>query len=142
MPTYDYLCHHCGHRFEVIHGVHADGPTTCPACGGAPVRKAISAPSIHFKGTGWAKKDRSTAARPAAADATGAADDSTDGVYDGTSGSSEGATDGAVASKAEDGSTATGAKPGTAAKPGAGAKPAGTDSPTKGSSPSGTAAAD
>jgi putative FmdB family regulatory protein len=66
MPIYDYVCHHCGHRFEVIHGVHADGPRTCPVCGGGPVRKAISAPSIHFKGSGWAKKDRGSAARKAA----------------------------------------------------------------------------
>jgi putative FmdB family regulatory protein len=66
MPIYDYVCNHCGHRFEVIHGVHADGPRTCPVCGGGPVRKAISAPSIHFKGSGWAKKDRGSAARKAA----------------------------------------------------------------------------
>ena len=46
------------HRFEVIHSVTADGPTTCPVCGAAPVRKAFSAPTIHFKGSGWAKKDR------------------------------------------------------------------------------------
>jgi putative FmdB family regulatory protein len=58
MPTYDYVCHQCGHRFEVIHGVHAEGPLTCPNCGGGPVRKAFAAPAIHFKGSGWAKKDR------------------------------------------------------------------------------------
>ena len=58
MPRYDYDCAACGHRFEVIHGVHADGPTTCPLCGSGPVRKAISAPAVHFKGSGWAKKER------------------------------------------------------------------------------------
>ena len=65
MPTYDYLCPN-GHRFEVIHGRTASGPDVCPVCGAAPVRKAISAPSIHFKGSGWAKKDRGSAARKAA----------------------------------------------------------------------------
>ena len=68
MPTYDYVCHHCGHRFEVIHGVHATGPVTCPSCGGGPVRKAFAPPTIHFKGTGWAKKDRGATARRAAKD--------------------------------------------------------------------------
>ncbi len=63
MPTYDYVCAACGHRFEVIHGVHAEGPVTCPSCGGGPVRKGFSAPTIHFKGTGWAKKDRSATSR-------------------------------------------------------------------------------
>jgi len=61
MPTYDYVCHHCGHRLEVIHGVYGDGPATCPVCDEGPVRKGFSTPSIHFKGSGWAKKDRSSA---------------------------------------------------------------------------------
>src|SRR6478735_6553961 len=73
MPTYDFLCPN-GHRFEVIHSVSADGPTVCPICGGAPVRKAFSAPTIHFKGSGWAKKDRSSAARSASKAASAAAE--------------------------------------------------------------------
>ena len=62
MPLYDYVCAACGRRFEVIHGVHGDPPTSCPLCGSGPVRKAISAPSVHFKGSGWAKKERRSAA--------------------------------------------------------------------------------
>jgi len=58
VPLYDYVCSACNHRFEFIHGVHADGPTVCPACGGGPLRKGMTAPTVHFKGTGWAKKDR------------------------------------------------------------------------------------
>lgn len=59
MPIYDYVCHHCGHRFEVIHGLHDEGPRHCPVCHSKQVRKAFAAPAIHFKGSGWAKKDRS-----------------------------------------------------------------------------------
>jgi putative FmdB family regulatory protein len=66
MPTYDYLCPN-GHRFEVIHAVTGAGPDACPVCDAAPVRKAVSAPTIHFKGSGWAKKDRSSAARSSSA---------------------------------------------------------------------------
>ena len=62
MPLYDYDCSACGRRFEAIHGVHAEPPTVCPLCGSGPVRKAIAAPAVHFKGSGWAKKER----RPAA----------------------------------------------------------------------------
>jgi putative FmdB family regulatory protein len=58
MPTYDYRCAACGHRFEVVHGVHGVGPETCTACGGGPVRKAVVAPTVVFKGSGWAKVDR------------------------------------------------------------------------------------
>jgi putative FmdB family regulatory protein len=62
MPIYDYECANCRRRFEVVHGVHVPGPTSCPLCGGGPVRKAISAPAVHFKGSGWAKKERRAAA--------------------------------------------------------------------------------
>ena len=58
MPAYDYDCAACGRRFEVIHGVHVDGPASCPLCGKGPVRKAITAAAIHYKGSGWAKKER------------------------------------------------------------------------------------
>jgi putative FmdB family regulatory protein len=58
MPTYDYACAACGHRFEVVHGVHGHGPETCPSCGGGPVRKAFAPPTVVFKGSGWAKVDR------------------------------------------------------------------------------------
>ena len=72
MPLYDYDCAACGRRFEVIHGVHADGPSACPTCGGGPVRKAINAPAVHFKGSGWAKKERRTTSAPGTAATTGA----------------------------------------------------------------------
>ena len=58
MPTYDYACAACGHRFEVVHGVDGHGPETCPNCGEGPVRKAFAPPTIMFKGSGWAKVDR------------------------------------------------------------------------------------
>ncbi len=61
MPIYDYSCANCGHVVEVIHGVHEPRPTVCPECGGL-LRKRISSPAIHFRGTGWAKKDARQAA--------------------------------------------------------------------------------
>jgi putative FmdB family regulatory protein len=69
MPTYDYDCASCGRRSEIVHGVYADPPTTCPLCGGGPMRKAMTAPAVHFKGTGWAKKERRPV--PSKAGATG-----------------------------------------------------------------------
>ncbi len=64
MPLYDYDCSACGRRFEVVHGVHAEGPTLCPICGSGPIRKAITAAAVHYKGTGWAKKERRATATP------------------------------------------------------------------------------
>lgn len=58
MPRYDYDCAACGRRSELIHGVHDDLPVACPLCGGGPLKKAFAPPTIHFKGSGWAKKER------------------------------------------------------------------------------------
>jgi putative FmdB family regulatory protein len=71
MPLYDYDCAACGRRFEVIHGVHVEGPTSCPLCGSGPVRKAFAAPAVHFKGSGWAKKERRAGTRSGAGSGTG-----------------------------------------------------------------------
>ena len=57
MPIYDYRCSNCGHRAEILHGVHDDAARVCPECGGQ-MRKAITAPAVVFKGSGWAKVDR------------------------------------------------------------------------------------
>jgi putative FmdB family regulatory protein len=64
VPRYDYDCAACGTRFEVVHGVHADPPSACPSCGGGPIKKAFAPPTIHFKGSGWAKKERRATATP------------------------------------------------------------------------------
>ena len=64
MPLYDYICEN-GHIVEVMHGVNASGPAQCERCG-SEMRKLLSTPAIVFKGSGWAKKDRSS--KPAARD--------------------------------------------------------------------------
>jgi putative FmdB family regulatory protein len=59
MPIYDYLCTACDHRADILHGINDPAPKFCPSCGAErTMRKQFSAPTIHFKGTGWAKKDR------------------------------------------------------------------------------------
>ena len=58
MPLYDYVCTNCGHEVEVMHSVHGHGPSVCSVCGG-PMKKAIVAPAVHFKGSGWARKESS-----------------------------------------------------------------------------------
>jgi putative FmdB family regulatory protein len=63
VPLYDYDCAACARRFEVIHGVNDPAPEHCPLCGSGPVRKAFAAPAIHFKGSGWAKKERRAAVK-------------------------------------------------------------------------------
>ena len=78
MPIYDYLCSNCGQTTEVIHGIDAPGPRFCPACGAeGTLRKALTTPAFHFKGSGWAKKDRSSSSgAPAKAGATSSTESS------------------------------------------------------------------
>ncbi|HUG29684.1 MAG TPA: zinc ribbon domain-containing protein [Candidatus Limnocylindria bacterium] len=80
MPIYDYVCTSCRHRIEVIHGIHDAGPRFCPACGEeATMLKALVSPAVHFKGSGWAKKDRSSAGRARARSGEGSSAGGADG---------------------------------------------------------------
>lgn len=79
MPIYDYLCSNCGQTTEVIHGIDAPGPRFCPACGAeGTLRKAFATPTVHFKGSGWAKKDRSSSSAARAKAGATPSSDSTD----------------------------------------------------------------
>jgi putative FmdB family regulatory protein len=111
VPLYDYDCANCGRRFEVIHGVYADPPAACPLCGGGPVRKAIQAPAVHFKGSGWAKKERRATAAPGKA-----ASSDTDSAGDGAAakpaaGTSASADSGSTGGDGGDRASSTTAKP-------------------------------
>jgi len=137
MPVYDYICSTCHHRTEVIHGREEAGPKFCPACGAeGTMRKGFSAPSIVFKGSGWAKKDRATSAHRTLASRSAATDSGGSGSSDAASTSSAetggGSGSGAdTASATSDSSTAT-----SNAKSDGGAKRSGrTDRPKSGSTP-------
>jgi putative FmdB family regulatory protein len=87
VPLYDYVCAACGRRFEVIHGIEGDPPASCPLCGEGPVRKAITAPTVHYRGSGWAKKERRAAVKSGSSSG-GNEDGSSDGGSSKDSGSS------------------------------------------------------
>ncbi len=43
MPLYEYTCHDCGRRFEMLQRVGADrAGVLCPGCGGEEVAKQFS----------------------------------------------------------------------------------------------------
>lgn len=56
MPTYEYACKACDHRFEIEQSFYDDALTDCPECSGT-LRKVFSAAGIIFKGSGWHVKD-------------------------------------------------------------------------------------
>lgn len=67
MPTYEYACKACDHRFEIVQSFSEDALTTCPDCERDELRKVYNAAGIIFKGDGWHIKDyASSGAAPAA----------------------------------------------------------------------------
>jgi putative FmdB family regulatory protein len=53
MPLYEYECEACGERFEVIRKFSDPPLDVCARCGKGPIRRLISSPAFHLKGTGW-----------------------------------------------------------------------------------------
>ena len=58
MPTYEYACTNCGHRFDVRQRFSEDPITDCPKCG-ANVRRVLYPAGVIFKGSGWYATDSS-----------------------------------------------------------------------------------
>src|SRR3954466_9304264 len=83
MPIYEYACTACDHRTDILHGLNDPGPQFCPSCGReGTMRKLFAPPTIHFKGSGWAKKDRGSASASRASSNTKSGDGSGDGSGD------------------------------------------------------------
>ena len=56
MPTYQYACTACGHRFEAVQSFSDASLTDCPECAGR-LRKVFSSVGIVFKGSGFYRTD-------------------------------------------------------------------------------------
>ncbi len=54
MPTYDYECSACGHKFEVYQSITEDPLKSCPKCRKRKVRRLFGAGAgLLFKGSGF-----------------------------------------------------------------------------------------
>ena len=56
MPTYEYQCKTCNHRFETWQKMMDEPLTICPECGGH-IRRVLFPAGIVFKGPGFYKTD-------------------------------------------------------------------------------------
>ncbi|HTI21320.1 MAG TPA: FmdB family zinc ribbon protein [Kutzneria sp.] len=68
MPTYQYACTACGHRFDAVQSFSDSALSECPECGGK-LRKLFGSVGVVFKGSGFYRTDSrngSTASSPAA----------------------------------------------------------------------------
>jgi putative FmdB family regulatory protein len=56
VPTYQYACTECDHRFDAVQSFSDPSLTECPVCGGK-LRKVFSSVGIVFKGSGFYRTD-------------------------------------------------------------------------------------
>ncbi|HUU46250.1 MAG TPA: zinc ribbon domain-containing protein [Acidobacteriota bacterium] len=62
MPTYEYKCRACDHRFEAFQSMTEDPVKVCPRCGKEDVERLISAGAgLLFKGSGFYITDHRSA---------------------------------------------------------------------------------
>jgi putative FmdB family regulatory protein len=55
MPIYEYRCEN-GHTFEAFQSMSEDPLSACEVCE-APASRVLSAPAVHFKGSGFYTTD-------------------------------------------------------------------------------------
>ena len=77
MPTYDYLCEGCGHKFELFQSINDPVQRKCPKCKKSKLRRLFgTGAAVMFKGSGFYTTDyrsdsyksaaKADAAKPAA----------------------------------------------------------------------------
>jgi len=58
MPTYDYECDACGHKFELFQSISAPVEKKCPDCGKPKLRRLFgTGAAVVFKGSGFYQTD-------------------------------------------------------------------------------------
>jgi putative FmdB family regulatory protein len=58
MPTYDYVCDACDHKFELMQSFKDAPKKKCPECGKSKLRRLFGAgAAILFKGSGFYTTD-------------------------------------------------------------------------------------
>ncbi|MBQ0925879.1 FmdB family zinc ribbon protein [Saccharopolyspora endophytica] len=88
MPTYQYACTECDHRFEQVQSFSEDSLTECPQCNGR-LRKLFNAVGIVFKGSGFYRTDnRSSSSSSSTSGSSSSSSDSGSSSSSSSSGSS------------------------------------------------------
>jgi putative FmdB family regulatory protein len=64
VPTYDYECTKCGHKFEVFQKMTDKFLTKCPECKGKIKRLIGAGSGIIFKGSGFYQTDYKNVKKP------------------------------------------------------------------------------
>jgi putative FmdB family regulatory protein len=75
MPTYDYVCDACGHKFELFQSMKDEPERKCPQCKKLKLRRLFgTGGAVVFKGSGFYQTDyRSDSYKKAASAESGSA---------------------------------------------------------------------
>lgn len=93
MPTYEYRCGACEHRFERLQKFSDDPVRTCPECGEDEAERLISpGAGLVFKGSGFYETDYKRKSRPGASGGEDAGTGKGGGEGSGSGGDSGGGT--------------------------------------------------
>ena len=106
MPVYEYECLKCGTRFEEIRKFSDPPVKKHTGCGGR-VKRLLSAPAFHFKGTGWYVTDYANKNKKdpgSSHDAEKKADAKSDAAKSGASGKTDSSAKTDASAKTESGS--------------------------------------
>ena len=117
MPIYEYRCEN-GHDFEAFQSMSDEALDTCEVCG-APATRRLSAPAIHYKGSGFYTTDYARKGSPKPAESGSGSSDSGSKSGSGTDSGSASKSGGDGASKSGSGE---GAKAGSSSSSSSGSK--------------------
>jgi len=99
MPTYEYECEACGHRFDELQSFHDPVLKKCPKCGKNKLRRLFgTGAAILFKGSGFYQTDYRSESYKQAAKADAEAGKAATNGTTGTSGDAAKKSDGGKAS--------------------------------------------
>ena len=88
MPTYDYLCDSCGHKFELFQSIKDDPIKKCPECKKLKLRRLFgTGAALMFKGSGFYTTDYRSESYKKAAQADSSASKSSESSSKSDSGS-------------------------------------------------------
>ena len=109
MPTYQYACTVCDHRFEQVQSFTDPSLTVCPECSGK-LRKLYGSVGVVFKGSGFYRTDSRSSSKNSESGKTAATSTKSESKSDSSSSSTTSTASSTTASSSSSSSSAPAAK--------------------------------
>jgi putative FmdB family regulatory protein len=125
VPTYQYACTACDHRFDAVQSFSDASLTVCPVCSGV-LRKVFSSVGIVFKGSGFYRTDSraGVGATVAKSESKSESGGSSEGSSGGSSSEKGGSSSEKPSEKSSSGTASAGSSSGSSSSGGSSSTPA------------------